>query len=241
MKRILLTVSLLFGLVLLIFAQSQIQSTIAYLPNLSVGVMNPSYNEGKVITYNTLNSVYLLYPGNDQEGIDIGNVVFYYGYNSNKRCYDGLMGVDSDQETINGYPIYDENGNVQFNSIGEMVTEKMTYNTKITILGKIDVSTNYLTIAIRYESSEQINIFFYNYNQSGTLLSCFLAACNEKENIWETKGGVASNHSLMTATINSDKTVSIFTDGDFMINRKIQLTSDGRFRIIEEKVTEYPD
>ena len=31
-------------------------------------------------------------------------------------------------------------------------------------MGKVNILSNYTTIAIRYESFDQIEIFFYNYN-----------------------------------------------------------------------------
>ena len=108
-------------------------------------------------------------------------------------------------------------------------------------MGKVNILSNYTTIAIRYESFDQIEIFFYNYNSSGVLLSCFLAASNEKDVDWDTKTGHASKQSLMTATINADNTISVLTEGDFMINQTFQLTADGHFRVIDQTSTEYSD
>lgn len=240
MRRILLSVLMISLSISFSHSQSTLQNITATLKELPIGAMDPSFNVGDVITCSALNNMFFVYPGSTQQ-IDIGNVVYYFGYNTDKHYYDGLTGVETDQEIINGPAIHDANGNVQFASNGEVMCEKMVYSNKITILGKMNILAGYITIAIRYESSDQIDIFFYNYDTTGTLLSSFLAACNEKEQVWETKGGVASVHSLMKATINSDKTITVFTDGDFMLEQKFQLTSDGHFRVIYEKKTEYPD
>jgi len=45
----------------------------------------------------------------------------------------------------------------------------------------------------------------------------------------------------MSATINADKTISVYTQGDFMIDRKFQLLNDGYFHVVYEKFTEYTD
>ena len=45
----------------------------------------------------------------------------------------------------------------------------------------------------------------------------------------------------MTATINADNTISVLTEGDFMINQTFQLTADGHFRVIDQTSTEYSD
>ncbi len=234
MKRIILNTFLLLGFFGTATSQSNFQGFTASLSELPSGVMNVSNNTGIVINTNTLNTLFLNYSGNNQQ-IDIGNVVYYFGYTDNiKRYYDGLYGTGEDQEIINGEEILDGNGKIQFTSEGGVLSQKITYLNKITLLGKLSILSGYTTLAIRYETADQISIFFYNYNANGVLLSCFLAACNEKENY-----STPSTHSLMKATVNSDKTIQVFTDGDFMIDHKFQLMPNGYFKVVYEKVTEY--
>ena len=154
-----------------------------------------------------------------------------------KRYYDGLYGTGKDSETIDTDLILDAKGQLQFTSDGDVLTQKLLYTNKITLLGKLSILSGYTTLAIRYEIFDQINIFFYNYDANGVLLSCFLAACNEKNH--QDNNDTPSAHSMMTATINTDKTIQVFTDGDFMIDQKFQLLPDGHFKVVNEKVTEY--
>lgn len=234
MKRILLNTFLLLGFIGTAYSQSNLQTLTGSLSELPSGLMDISNNAGIVINANLLNTQFLNYPGNNQQ-IDIGNVVYYYGYTDNvRKHYDGLCGTSEDQETIDGHAILDANGHIQFLSDGDILSQKIIYTNKITLLGKLNILSGYITLAIRYETADQINIFFYNYNANGILLSCFLGACNEKDNY-----STPSPHSLMKATINADKTIQVFTDGDFMIDQKFQLMPSGYFKVVNEKVTEY--
>ena len=237
MKRIILNTFLLLSFIGTATSQSNFQGLTNSISELPSGVMNISNNTGTIINANTLKTQFINYPGNNQQ-IDIGNVVYFYGYNDNvKRYYDGLYGTGEDQETIDDGEILDAKGQLQFTSDGDVLTKKLLYTNKITLLGKLNILPGYTTLAIRYETADQINIFFYNYDANGILLSCFLAACNEKDQ--HDNYDTPSAHSVMTATINTDKTIQVFTDGDFMIDQKFQLLPDGHFKVVNEKVTEY--
>jgi len=232
LKRVIINIAILVSSITTANSQTTVQTYASSLNELPQGLINSVVNQGTAISSSVLKNTFLVYPGNNEQ-IDIGNVVFFYGYNNSiKKYYDGLVGTEEDQEVIETDLILDVNGNLQYTSDGDILSSKITYMNKISLLGKLNIMPGNTTIAIRYETFHQINIFFYNYNSSGMLLSCFLAACIEKE-------GNPTNIPMMKATINADKTISVFTNGDFMIDQKFQLLSDGHFHIVYEQVTEY--
>lgn len=102
-----------------------LQNITASLRILPTGVINISGNAGVTISAATLNSQFLVYPGNNKQ-IDVGSVVYYYGYNSKKQCYDGLATVLDDQEIVNGPDLPYANGNLQFDSKGDVICQTYT-------------------------------------------------------------------------------------------------------------------